>query len=128
MWRYMDGLRHTMVGDIEHMFDDELLWSTEPIVSDVPADVVDERTRIKLEVHLPGIKPSDIEVDVTDQAVTVSGKREETRERETNEFYSKEIRRGVFSRTIPLPSKVDEKDVNARYENGVLHLTLAKRA
>ena len=71
---------------------------------------------------LPGIDPSQVHVDLHGGSLAISGER--TRTEPTGPGYSSEIRYGRFERLFTLPAKVDAEKVSARYDNGMLELTL----
>jgi HSP20 family protein len=73
---------------------------------------------------LPGISPDDVQIDVEDGVLTISGERRNKNEDQQEGFYRSERSYGAFSRSIALPEGVDENQVNARYEHGVLEVTV----
>jgi len=76
--------------------------------------------------ELPGIDPKDVELDLRDNTLTLRGeKRSERKEEDAGRRYS-ERSFGRFERTIPLAAEVDADNVEARFENGVLKVTLPK--
>lgn len=75
---------------------------------------------------LPGISQSDINVELNDNVLTVSGQRERKQELSKDNFYRYERRFGSFSRSVSLPSGVSEDDISASYENGVLEVRVPK--
>ena len=76
----------------------------------------------KLRMALPGIDPGKVHVDLHGGSLTVSGERTHTEE--DGNGHVSEIRYGRFERAFTLPAKVDAEKVSARYENGMLELTL----
>jgi HSP20 family protein len=76
--------------------------------------------------EIPGIKPSDLEVSATRNALSLAGKRSFPREEERASFHRREREEGSFRRTITLPGEVDGAKVEARYADGVLEITLPK--
>lgn len=95
-------------------------------MDDMPADVYESDEAIVAEVHMPGVRAEDVNVYVEDDILRVVARREETREVDKDDYFSKEIRRGEFTRLISLPSAVDEDSVDATYENGVLKVWMEK--
>jgi HSP20 family protein len=75
---------------------------------------------------MAGVKPEDIDISINNDMLTIRGKREEAANiREENYLY-KECYWGSFSRSIILPTEVDNKNIDAELENGVLTITLKK--
>ncbi|MBP0038351.1 MAG: Hsp20/alpha crystallin family protein, partial [Roseofilum sp. SID1] len=79
---------------------------------------------IKLEV--PGMKPDDLDIQVTAEAVSISGERRSERTTEEKGVTRSEFRYGQFQRVIPLPNRIQNNNVEAEYKEGILHLTLPK--
>lgn len=95
---------------------------------DLAADLYEDGDNLVAEMHLPGLEAENIEVEVEDNHLRVSGKREEVQEKKEKNHYTKEIRRGSFERVIPLPDLVLQDKVEAHYEDGVLKVVMPKRA
>lgn len=81
---------------------------------------------IQLKMELPGIKPEDLNIEVTEDAVSIAGERKSETKSEQKGVVRSEFRYGTFRRVIPLPSRVKNTDVTANYQDGILHLTLPK--
>jgi HSP20 family protein len=73
---------------------------------------------------LPGLTPDDVEIEIDDGVLTISGERRQTAEDRQEGFYRSERSYGSFSRSIPLPEGVDEDAVGARFDHGVLEVTV----
>ncbi|MGB7413574.1 MAG: Hsp20/alpha crystallin family protein [Thermosynechococcaceae cyanobacterium] len=82
----------------------------------------DEAVYLKLEV--PGIDANDLDVQVTEKTVSISGERKAAMQADDNT--RSEFNYGKFQRVIPLPARVDNTQVTADYKDGILHLTLPK--
>jgi HSP20 family protein len=76
---------------------------------------------------VPGIKEHDLEVTVTGNRLTVSGKREAEKEDQGDTFYTYERSYGQFTRAFTLPEGADMERLNADLKDGVLTLTLPKK-
>ena len=74
--------------------------------------------------ELPGLKKDDVEVNVTDDAITIKGQRQEEHERKQEGFYHSERSYGSFFRTIPLPDGVITDSAKASFRDGVLEIQL----
>ncbi|HEY9700745.1 MAG TPA: Hsp20/alpha crystallin family protein [Trichocoleus sp.] len=81
---------------------------------------------IHLKVEIPGIDVKDIDVQVSAEAVSISGERKEETKTEDRGMIRTEFRYGQFQRVIPLPARIENTNVQADYKNGVLQLTLPK--
>jgi len=94
---------------------------------DMAVDVYEDGSNLVAEMNIPGLKADDIDVEVEDNYLRVSGRREEVQEKKEKSHYAKEIRRGSFERVVHLPDMVDQDKVDAEYSDGVLKVTMPKR-
>ena len=93
----------------------------------VPAlDVWETPTEVVYAFDLPGIREEQITIEVKDETLTISADREKTEETSENGFYRFERRYGTFARAVGLPQGVDQDNISARYENGVLEVRVPK--
>ena len=88
----------------------------------------EDEKNIIVNVDLPGVNPDDVDIEVRDDSLIISGKTEEEKEKKEKKFYYYERKSGSFYREISLPSKVDEKKTKAEIKNGVLEIILPKTA
>ena len=75
---------------------------------------------------MPGLSKEDFKIELNDNHLTVSGDRKFTNEKKERTFHSIETHYGSFSRSFSLPENVDATRINARYNNGILELTIPK--
>jgi HSP20 family protein len=79
-----------------------------------------------IEVDLPGVKKEDINVDVSDNMLTISGERSHKKEVKEEDYYKCESNYGKFQRSFTLPSDADGENISASSDNGVLEVTIPK--
>lgn len=91
-------------------------------------DMKNEGNDLIIHAEMPGIKPEDLDVSLSENMLTLRG--ESTQERETNEedYVMRERRWGTFERTIQLPGHVTADQIEARYSDGVLEVTVRDAA
>ncbi len=89
-------------------------------------DIRETENQLIFDSALPGMNKKDIEVTIHDGVLTVTGEFEGRETKEDDRVLSAELRRGKFSRSFALPTEVDEEKVDARYQNGLLTITLNK--
>jgi HSP20 family protein len=87
-------------------------------------DVVRDDGHLVVRADIPGIKPEEIEIEVDDGMLTVSGKHEESTEDKDDQFVRRERRYGAFMRRLALPEGVDAKKIKATTKDGVLEVTV----
>jgi HSP20 family protein len=90
------------------------------------AEMEQTEDAIHLKVEVPGMNADDLDVQVTKDAVMITGERKSESKSENNGMKRSEFRYGSFSRTIPLPSPIDNNQVKGDYQNGILTLELPK--
>ncbi len=81
-----------------------------------------------IEVDLPGVKKEDININVEDNTLTISGERKIEQEHKEDNFYKVESVYGKFERSFTLPEDVDTDKIEAKSENGVLEIKIPKVA
>ena len=93
----------------------------------VPAlDVWETPSEVVYAFDLPGIPEDRISIEVKDDNLTVSAEREKVDDTSENGFYRFERRYGTFARAVGLPQGVEQDNIAARYENGVLEVRVPK--
>lgn len=89
-------------------------------------DVHEDEKTIKVSAELPGVDEENIDVELHDDILTVSGQKKSETEKKDGEYFHRECSYGSFSRSLSLPSGVDENAVDAKFNNGVLTITVQK--
>ncbi len=99
-----------------------------PTAGYVPAfDVKETKDSYVFKADMPGVKESDLDISLSGNLLSVSGKREEEHREEGDQYYSFERSYGSFSRSFSLPSGVDLDHVGAELKNGELEIRVAKK-
>lgn len=125
-YKELNSLHREMNQLLDSLAPTRLGWNVEPIVPAAEIQETPEDIRLKLE--LPGIDAKDLEVQVSAEAVSISGERKEETKTEDKGVTRSEFRYGQFRRTIPLPTRVENTEVQAEYKDGILSLILPKAA
>jgi len=89
-------------------------------------DIVETETGFELEVQLPGIKKEDINVNINNNVLSVSGERKFDDKQEGKKFLRVESRFGSFNRSVQLPEGIDPESVKAGYKDGILSISIDK--
>jgi HSP20 family protein len=91
-------------------------------------DVREETDRYLLEAEIPGMNKDEVQVDASDGILEIAARHDEGQEAEKEGYIRKERSSRQFFRRLSLPEDVDEERITARLENGVLQVTLMKKA
>lgn len=95
----------------------------------VPAtDLVETDTDFVLRADLPGLSESDVNIELDDNVLTISGERKSEHEERKTGYYRVERSFGSFRRTLTLPEGVDAESIRATFDKGVLEVTVPKPA
>ena len=95
-----------------------------PKLRETGCDVIDEGNQIRMKMNLPGLKKSEINLNVTDNSIEVTGEHKEEEKRKN--FLRKERHSMSYYQTIPLSEKIVPGKVKAKLTDGVLDVTLPK--
>jgi HSP20 family protein len=90
-------------------------------------DLFEKDGNYHLTAEVPGMSKDDISVSIHEGLITVSGKKESSKEEKENDYYMKETQYGSFSRSFRLPGEVGEEKVVAAYKVGVLAVVMPKK-
>jgi HSP20 family molecular chaperone IbpA len=92
------------------------------------ADTYETASTVEIVVDLAGVDEDDVEVQVFEDALVVEGRRQLPACQEGAVYHAAGIRQGPFRVELPLPAAVDPEQAEARYDRGLLRVTLPKRA
>jgi HSP20 family protein len=95
-------------------------------ISSPPANITETNKEFLLDLSVPGMKREDFELEVENGVLTISSEKEEEKKEEDKNYHRREFSYTSFSRTFTLPDNVDENNISAKYDNGMLKITLPK--
>ena len=87
-------------------------------------DVFAKGEDLVIRVSLSGVYPEDVDITLSNGVLTVSGERRSDLDEDEVSFYVRERYYGAFRRSITLPAGIDEDDISADYDNGLLEITV----
>lgn len=90
------------------------------------ANIVETPKEFKLELAAPGLTREDFKVEVENRTLTISAEKEEEKKEEAGEYSRKEYSFNSFCRSFTLPENIKEGSIDAKYENGVLKVSIPK--
>lgn len=126
----LDTLRH----QINHLFDDLMhcdresgqFTNFESAICSPAIELKETETAVILKAVVPGIQAEDLNVEVSEIAVSITGEHREEKRSEEKGYFRSEFHYGQFKRIVPLPVLVKHNQVQWEFKNGVLTLTLPK--
>lgn len=106
-------------------FDLDDFWNTGSNI--LPANISETDKEIRLDLCAPGLKKDDFKIHSENGVLTISSEKEEESKQEDKRYTRREFSYSGFSRSFQLPENIDEDHINAKYENGMLRLTIPKK-
>jgi HSP20 family protein len=123
--------RPSLIGGsfLSDFFDDDRFFNSPRLSGrSVPAvNVKDNQKNFEVEVAAPGYEKKDFKIEIDNGLLTISVEKSEEKEQKDDNFTRREFGYSSFSRSFNLPQNTNEEDINARYEDGILKLTIAKK-
>jgi len=127
-WNNLNRLQH----ELSQMFDLPTQQNADDAINTSdwsPAvDVKEEEKQFLIHADLPGVDPNDIEVHMENGMLTLNGERESEKKDEREGYKRIERMRGTFFRRFSLPDSADGDAISAKSNNGVLEITIPKKA
>ena len=137
-WRPFSELAR-MERDMERMFEDfwtrpwfGLGWprrfrALEEVAPRAPAiETYEEKDDVVVKAELPGMKKEDLELNISDNLLTIKGEKKKEEEVKEKGYYYSERSYGSFTRTVEIPKDVQTDKVKANFKDGVLEIRLPK--
>jgi HSP20 family protein len=120
----LTALRREMDRLFEHVLGREALSQGE---AEPAIEVADTPEAVIVKAQVPGVSKEHLQVNVTENALTLKGEVQEDKTTEDKNYHRREFHYGAFSRTIALPTTVQAEQATAQLKDGVLEVTLPKR-
>ncbi len=103
------------------------IWADEESEeAELSVDVYQTPTSMIVQTMVAGVRPEDLEITIGRDLVTITGKREETRNIDDDNYFVKELYWGKFSRVINLPAEVEPEEIEATEKHGLLTIKMQK--
>ena len=91
-----------------------------------PTDVSEDENSLRITMELPGVNPEDVRLSLENNVLTIRGEKKQQSEENNERVHRFERTYGMFERTFVLPNTVDTEKIEARFENGVLSVSITK--
>ena len=126
-WESFSGLT-TLRREMDRLFERFLGREASPLGEVEPAiEVADTPAAVIVKAQVPGVSKENLQVNVTDNALTLKGEVQEDKTTEEKNYHRREFHYGAFARTITLPTTVQAEQATAQLKDGVLEVTIPKR-
>lgn len=114
---------------LSDFFDDERFFNSPSLRGrSLPAiNVKENESNYQIEVAAPGFEKKDFNISMEQGVLTISGEKKEEKEEKDEKYTRREFGYSSFSRSFTLPQNVNEEDVKASFENGILKLAIKKK-
>ncbi len=121
--------------EFDRLFDD-FAWPARNVFSVIPSyfaqhpaiDVIKDDTGYHITAELPGMEEKDIDVQLADGVLSITGEKKESKDTQSNGVMLSERHYGAFERHISLPKDVNPKNVKAKFKDGILSIDVGKDA
>ena len=91
-----------------------------------PTDVSEDNESLQISMELPGVRPEDVKLSLENNMLTIRGTKRQQAEEQAERIHRYERSYGTFERTFALPNTVDAEKISAKYEHGILTVTVPK--
>jgi HSP20 family protein len=113
--------------DTDRFFNPGLSWLSDFEKNWPAVNIKEDDKSFKVELAVPGFKKEDIKVDMENDILTISAETKDEKNEEKDNYTRKEFSYSSFNRSFSLPKSANGEKIDAKYENGVLKLEIAKK-
>lgn len=111
---------------VDRFFNDDFFGGKGMTSFSPKVDISETEKEFELQFHIPGMKKDEINIDIHDDRLTVSGERKMENEKNEKNYHSVESYYGTFSRSFYLPDNVNTEKAEANYRDGILDVVIPK--
>lgn len=119
LWKPFRDLERAFDSDIMNRQDEESFFAPK-------VHVEEDSKKLYVQAEVPGMEEKDIDVNINNDVLTISGERKNEKKDEQKGYYYSEISFGKFERRVRLPEYVNKDTAKAEYKRGVLNITMDK--
>jgi len=91
-------------------------------------DVIDEETQVTIQAEVPGLSKDQVSVELEDGVLRIKGEKREDVNDKSKKYVHRELKHSSFCRSFSVGNNIDKDSVDAKFENGILNVTLKKIA
>jgi HSP20 family protein len=89
-------------------------------------DIIDEETQVIINAEIPGVSKEQVKVELNDDVLSIKGEKQQEVKDEKKNYIHRELKKSSFCRSFTVGSNINKETVNAKFENGILTITLKK--
>ncbi len=110
---------------IDKTFDDAF-FTKQNLLTLPQINVSSKGGSVIVEAEIPGVDEDNLDIEIGDTAIRISGEKKDEKEVDEKDYYHKEVNYGSFQRVVPLPCEVRHEGTEAEMSDGVLRITIPK--
>ena len=111
---------------VDRFFNDDLYRNTESSYFSPRVDIAESENQFEIDFFIPGVEKDQVSIDMKDGQLTISGERKLNKEENGRNYHTIESQHGSFRRTFHLPENINQEEVSAKFENGILQIVIPK--
>ena len=119
-------IKFTPFREIDRLFEDDFFMPVATRMHSPAIDLYETDNEVVAEVSVPGVDAKQVNVEIENNILHIRHEDQQTQEDKGKGYYRKEVRRGMFARSIGLPVEVDADKVSAQCEKGILKIVMPK--
>ncbi len=108
------------------IFDDIWEGTQVPTTPAFKVDISEDEAAFHIEAEMPGLKKEDISLGIEEDVLTIKGEREKETDEKSKNYHRVERTYGSYSRSFNLGELIDQENIEASFDNGILHVRLPK--
>jgi len=122
----MSPFRNREIDRVFESFFSTPFFETQPSTLVPPMQVNEDDNEVRVKMEIAGIDEKDVEITLADGVLVVKGEKKEEKEEKDELCYCSEVSYGTFERSVSIPANVDTENIKAKFEKGVLNISLPK--
>ncbi len=117
---------HDLFDELDRLFTTQAGEMAEESDYGPAVDVYETDDEVVVKAQLPGVKKEDVEVSIQENSLMIRAETRREEEVDEDGYFRRELRYGTFARRLPLPAEIDDEQVTATMEDGVLEVRATK--
>jgi len=125
----IDRIFNNSLHHFPSMLDSDWGWPELSSLALTPSlDIKDTDDNYLINIEIPGVAKEDVDIRVDANTLTVSGEKKQDKTEDKENYHCVERRYGAFERTLTLPQDANTENINAQFKDGVLTVTIERKA